>query len=303
MPIDFTLTNGLTSTAGIQQKNNTAAAQGVPWWGTFSPSLGGGGAAASPGQYGFVSPPTPWDVVLYGPMLTPLPGLARVRRCERRMKLHRKEHPSSDFEDQTFQGWSVVEFDFDLEMWTSEHLVALQTALPVIFPGAGDPPSPQSNQTVATIASSYNIVNPTNNQAQSGGSKLSENGSVVQIQTAPNVSKRPPIPIKLQHPDLQLHGVQYVVILAMEGPRQKSEQIPDIFIARFRTVQFKPAKSVQQNGTLKRPPNTLATGLGANPGPGIPGAQQPQIGPSAGGGADPTNYLPASVAAAIAPFT
>lgn len=260
---------GLTSALGIQSKGqNLTAGQtsGVPYWGDLNLKL--------IGATGFRSPPSEWDVVRFGPSLQPLPGLAKVKRCERRMKLHRKEHPSSDFETQTFQGWSVVEFDFDLILFTNQQLQDFQSLLPAIFPGAGDPPSRQSSITVTTVTSSENIVNPNQYTAQG-------NVGTQQIQTVANTPKRPPIPIRMSHPALQVHGVDSVVVQFMNGPMQRSESVPDIFIVNFKTVQFKPSKP-----TTKKTLVQVQTDEDTTPTP-VPAALDPTAGPSGSHGADP----------------
>jgi hypothetical protein len=251
---------------------------GVPWWGNQNLSLVGG-------RTGFQTPPSEWDVLRYGPNNVPLPGLLKVRRCERRMKLHRKEHPSSDFETQTFQGWSVVEFDFSLKLWTPQHLADLQGALAYLFPGAGDPPDPTSSVSVVTVASNMNLVNPTNS--------ASGTAALQQIQVQPNSPKRPPIPIKVYHPALLMHAVDTVVFQSMDGPYQASDGVPDIFVCHFKTVQFRPSKQVQHK-TLDRP-NTNQGGDNGFGGfflhgsySGAQSGQLPYQGPSVSGGADPT---------------
>jgi hypothetical protein len=270
----------LNLNAQIQRRPLVAVPQvGVPWWGRFNPALIGPAT-------GFTSPPSEWDIVRVGPNLQPLPGLARVTRCERRMKLHRKEHPASDFETQTFQGWSVVEFDFKLELTTAAQLSSLQNWLSYIFPGAGDPPDPQSSSSVSVVTSTTNLVNPQNATASS-----TQTGQ--QIQVRPNTPKRPPIPVRCSHPSLLVHGVTACVFTWMNGPIPKSEDKPDIFVAFFKTVQFHPSKAVQTK-TLKQT-DTLPTNLGLLGPPGIgvlqpqwlSDAQQPNTGPSVSGGADP----------------
>jgi hypothetical protein len=259
--------NGLTGTLALKPN------PGVPFWGTYDAKYVGG-------RTGFSAPPSFWDIILYGQGNTLLPGLVKVRRCTRSMKLLRKEHPSSDYETQTFMGWSVVEFDFDLILWTKEQLQDLQAALPVLFPGAGDPPSPQTPTAVTTVSSTQNLVNP---QTSATGT-----ASTQQIQTQPDVRNRPPIPVLVSHPALQVHGVSSLVFQTMEGPMQISEDKPDIFKVHFKTVQFRPAVSVQKK-TL-----TLVGSLIYNSG--IPADDQ-TLGPSASGGADPgtnadyTNFL------------
>lgn len=286
-----TTQNGLTGT--LSKKLTVSPSTSIPWWG--KQELKWVGAAT-----GFQTPPSAWDVLLFGPNKQPLPGLVRVRRCARRMKLHRKEHPAADFETQTFQGWSVVEFDFELIIWSQYQLAALQNALGYFFPGAGDPPDPTSSISVLVVSSTQNIVNP-----QNAGASGTSSGQ--QIQTRPNVPKRPPIPVKVSHPALQMHGVDAVVFEAMDGPLQMSPDKPDIFMVRFKTVQFKPSQPVAVK-TLDRA-STRATNLGAVPPPGV-GVLQPQYlqppqqesqPPSASGGANPdfaaqyTNFLPGPV--------
>jgi hypothetical protein len=264
----------------------TAAPQaGVPWWGTLNTALIGsrprGGLPP-----GFVTPPSQWDVVLFGPNNEPLPGLAKIKRCVRTMKLHRKDHPSSSYETQTFQGYSVVEFDFELVLWTPTQLSNLSQALPYIFPGSGDSPTPTGFTSVTTLSATQNIVNPTLNTS-SGAT------STQQVQTQQPVVGRPPLPVKLTHPALQVHGVDAVVFVSMDGPLQRSENFPDIFVVRFKTVQFKPSRP-NKHKTLNQT-STLGTQLGelGQPGLGVlqqqflPPSQQPDVGPSAGGGADP----------------
>jgi len=270
-----TTQNGLTGTLA----EKISPFSGIPWWGILNVSLIGG-------RTGFQTPPSEWDVLRFGPNNQPFPGLCKVKRCERRMKLHRKEHPSSDFETQTFLGWSVVEFDFLQVLWTAAQLSDFQSALAYVFPGAGDPPDPQSAVSVAMVSSTQNLVNPQN--ATSAGTVTTQ-----QIQQAPNVAKRPPIPVKVSHPALQMHGVDALVFVAMDGPIQLSEDRPDIFGVRFRTVQFRPSSPIQKK-TLDAV-QSLGTKLGAL-GPAGSGvllpqyiqpAQQPQQGPSSSGGAAP----------------
>ncbi len=270
----------LNLNAQIQRKKVVVPPQtGVPWWGRFNPSLMGPAT-------GFTSPPSEWDVVRVGPNLSPLPGLARVTRCERRMKLHRKEHPAADFETQTFQGWSVVDFDFRLEVWSPAQLSALQNWLAYIFPGAGDPPDPQGSSSVQVVTSTTNIVNPQN-------ANTSSTQAGQQIQVRPNVAKRPPIPVRCSHPSLLVHGVTACVFTWMNGPVPKSEDKPDIFVCCFKTVQFNPSKPIQHK-TLKQA-GTLGTNVGALGPAGLgvlqpqylPGAQDPKQGPSTSGGAQP----------------
>ena len=270
-------------------KQKTARVSGVPWWGTLNPGTMGA-------QTGFHSPGSDWDVVYVGPNRSPLPGLARVLKCARRMKLHRKEHPSSDFETQTFQGWSVVEFDFTLKLWEPNQLSALQNWLGYIFPGAGDPIDPQSSISVTTVSSTRNIVNPQNANAQ--GTQQGQ-----QIQTTPNTPKRPPVPVRIWHPSLLVHGVTAVVFESMDGPLPVSESIPDLFVCRFKTVQFNPSKPVQHK-TLREAKtdktnvgDTGPVGLGVLQPQFLPPQQDPKQMPSASGGADPdfaaqyTNFL------------
>jgi hypothetical protein len=268
---------GLGSNIGFAHVIVTPAAVDVPWWGTFNPKVILGGTGNK------TNAPSEWDLVRYGPNGTPLPGIARVRRCERKMKLYRKEHPGSDFEAQTFLGWSALEFDFDLDIWTAYHLAELETAIDIIFPGVGAPPVPYSPVQVTTVTSDYNFVNPTQNAATPGQ-------STSQIQTPANAVNSPPIPIQVSHPALQIHGVSYLVFQHMTGPIQKSESIPDIFKVSFKCVQFKPAQPSQSH-TLAKPSQTLPTGVGQ----GIPAAQQPNQGPSRSGGAAPPNYVPAGI--------
>jgi hypothetical protein len=255
---------------------------GVPWWGIQNLKYVGG-------RTGFRSPPSLWDIILYGPSNTQLPGLVKVRRCSRRMKLHRKEHPSSDFETQTFQGWSVVEFDFDLLLWTQPQLADLSNALAYLFPGAGDPPDPTSAVSVTVVSSTQNLVNP------QGPSSMGTPGTQ-QIQTQANSPKKPPIPVLISHPALQLHGVSAVVFESMEGPTQVSDQTPDIFKVHFKTVQFRPSSGVQHK-TLNQPNTTLTTAIGVTRPDLLPPEQDPTQGPSVSGGADPygtaqyTNFL------------
>jgi hypothetical protein len=250
--------------------------KGPAWWGKFNNKL-----ILDSNPFVYQNAPSEWDVVKFGPNDTPLPGLATIRRIEQRMKLHRKEHPSSDFESQTFMGWSVVEFDFDLEIWTGQHLADLVTAKTIILPGQGSPQSPQSSLSVTTVSSTFNIVNPTQQQATA-------TQGTNQIQTSLNTPKTPPIPIKVTHPALQIYGVSHLVFVHMHGPVRKSKDIPDLFVVSFKTVQFKPSNPVQHH-TLKQT-QTLTTGLGVT---GIPAAQQPNQGPSLSGGADP--FLPAGI--------
>lgn len=272
--------------------SGTVTVPGVPWWGYQNLKFVGG-------VLGFQNPPSMWDVVLVGPNQTPLPGLAKVRRCTRRMRLHRKEHPASDFEAQTFQGYSVVEFDFDLVMASQAQLSALQAALAYIFPGSGDPLPPQTQTSVATVSSTTNLVNPT-----SGLSYGTQNTQ--QLQLSPKLPTKAPLPVKISHPALQVHGVDAVIFEAMDGPIQRSENVPDIFVVHFKTVQFKPYKSVQPK-TPKNPNTTLTTPLGADgaaigsyvpPGAALPPAQLGPTPPSSSGGADPIGQ---AVSAALLP--
>ena len=246
---------------------------GPPWWGRFNPALMGN-------VTGFTSPPSEWDVVRIGPSKQPLPGLAKILRCSRRMKLHRKEKPSSDFEDQTFLGWSALEFDFSLTLWSPIHLVALQNWLSYIFPGAGAPPNPQNPTSVTIVTSTTNLVNPTS-------AKTSKTQAGQQIQASSNVPKLPPLPVKASHPLLGLHGVTDLVFEKMEGPIQKSEKDNDQFVVIFKTVQWKPAVPIE-GGTLKKANTSLPTSIGfVASGVGVPGQQDPAQAPSASGGANP----------------
>lgn len=277
----------LNLNAEIERKPSTIVAgkqSGVSWWGKMNPALQG------PPTY-FLAPTSEWDVVRIGNNLQALPGLARVTRCERRMKLHRKEKPASDFEDQTFLGWSVVEFDFTLTMWRAEQLAALQNWLGYIFRGAGDPPSQQSPVSVPIATSTVNLVNPTNAKA-----RATQSGQQVQSGLV-NVVKRPPIPVKAAHPALQLHGVDSIIFEKMAGPYQRSESSPDIFVVHFKTVQFKP--SVPVVAKTQKKVNTLPTNLGEINGNGLgdlrvgapyggdQSGQAPEQGPASSGGAAP----------------
>jgi hypothetical protein len=259
----------------------TAQIQGVPWWGLQDTSLL---SVTLPGGFnpGFMTPPSQWDVVRVGPNYYPLPGLVKVRRCSRGMKLHRKEHPSSNYETQTFQGFSVVEFDFDLVMWTDAQLANFQLVLPTIFPGTWVSQGGSSSSSVATVSSTQNIVNP--NQSQSAGSV-----STQQVQVTPNTPKRPPLPVKIAHPALQIHSVKEVVFTHVDGPLQRSESVPDIFVVHLKCVQFNPSRPTK--ATTLTQAQTQPTNLGANPVPGIAPQQQPNVPPSASGGADPSDLV------------
>ena len=269
---------------GRKQKSLTANPVGVPWWGIQDLQLVGN-AQGTTGT-GFITPPSAWDVVKFGPNHTVLPGLVKVKKCSRKMKLDRKEMPGSDFETQVFQGWGVVEFDFDLILWTQPQLAMLQSALAYFFPGAGDPPAQNQALTVTTVASSSNIVNPNTNS--STGPQATQ-----QIQTSPDVRNRPPIPVKLQHPALQLHGVDTVVFEWMDGPVQRSEKEPDIFVVHFKTVQYRPAKPTKTKKLTSA--NPVGTPVGQIPQGGVgvlqpqflPAAQSSNQSPSTSGGADP----------------
>ena len=258
----------------------TVSSPGVPWWGYQDLKLLGG-------VLGFQNPPSRWDVVLVGPNQIPLPGLVKVRSCRRRMKLHRKEHPASDFETQTFQGYSVVEFDFDLVMWTRQQLAALQAALAYCFPGSGDPAAPQALTSISTVSSTTNLVDPASGLSYG-------NQPTQQVQASSKAKTRPPLPVQVTHPALQIHGVDAVIFEYMDGPVQRSESVPDIFVVHFKTVQFKPARPVKSD-TPKNPGRTLQTPLGQTPdipfidttADLVPTAEQLLAPPSASGGANP----------------
>ena len=280
---------GLTSTLGIQVKTPTPP-KGPPWWGLLDPPLIGA-------ITGFQNAPSPWDVIRYGPNNVLLPGLVKVRRIKRRMKLHRKEHPASDFETQTFQGYSELEFDFDLFLWSPGQWQNMPPAMNYLYPASGTPKQKQQTTLFATVTSTSNLVNP---QASStAGTQTTQ-----QIQQARNTPLKPPIPVKMSHPALQFHNVDAVVIHDVEGPIQAHPNVPDIFVMHFQCVEFNPSKAIQT--TTFKQANSLGTPLGQlnQGGLGIlqpnylPPEQDPQQSPSSSGGANPfgaggfSNFLP-----------
>ena len=214
---------------------------------------------------GFQTAPTEWDIVRYGPSLVPLPGLAILKSVGRKIRLDNKVMPGTDGVTSTFLGYHPVHFDFELLLWSEEQLSTMsEQALPLIFPGKGQPGSVafSSNPAQAAALQAIPLI-PTDAYAQTSGGGNSYN-----------------LPVQLQHPSLLFHAVRSVIFEAVEGPMPWRGH-NDIFQITCKTIQWAgPVKHSHMNTKAPAAPAAI---------PGQPGslaannaaATQPSTNPSA----------------------
>lgn len=232
---------------------------------------------------GFYTFPTPWDILFVAG--NPLPGLCRVERCMKKLKLQTKARPGSDGASQTFLGYNPVLFDFEIYLWTAPQLAAFCGAVTTLFPGKGKPITKTTTSTMQTLVPNIPGANFTPATASSGG----PNGETVILTTQPTqvsmtktVGNRP-IPVTMQHPVLQLHNVDSVIVLDMDGPIQWKHH-NDIFVVKFKTEQYLPPKNIN----VTTPVGPLPTIVTQNLSP----PQNGPVSPAANGAAAPNSSQP-----------
>ncbi len=223
----------------------------VPFWdvdpsllNSFDPDPTTGGITRG----GFQAPPTRWDVVLYGPTLKPLPGMAEILRCTPSIRRDGKRGPGTDGEVPTVFGNNPVTFDFSLAIWSPEQLEALANeALPVLFPGKGQP--------ILKSAPTESVGGFSGASGYTGASTL--------VTTQSHVVGYRRVPVLLSHPALDIWRVRSVIVESVNGPR-KWRGKNDIFEWSFHCVEFHPARQRKSDTPTGPQAQPLPTSVGAS---------------------------------------
>lgn len=215
---------------------------GVPFWTD---------QIANPDPASFITPPSPWDVVLMNGAY--LPGIvengALVWRKHPHRIIQKNKAPAADGENVVWLGFAIGEFDLHMVIYTPTQLAALNDLLPSVWGGKTGPYARSAGQSsqIAGAASLGNVGGSLNltNVGPNGGPAF--------------IAYQTDGPQLVSHPELILTGITSCLVEGFTPPTKCSVQGAKKYI--FHCREFRPAKSVSAPAPQTVKPQQINKGI------------------------------------------